>query len=343
MARPNSRRIPEGVVELWRGDLVESCHRVLVAVSDATGRLLAAAGDPFRPVWLRSSAKPFQAAAAFASGAFDDLAPSDEEVAIACGSHGAEEAHLEVVRSLLARLGLDEGKLLCGTHPPLDPAAARRVGDRLSPIHHNCSGSHAAMLALAVRLAVPVESYLEPSGPVQRRILEALAALCDLAPERIPVAPDGCSALTFALPLRAAATAFARLARPEKAPPALRPALSRIAAAMGSRPWYVAGTGRFDTLLAEATGGRLVAKSGAEGVQGVADRATGLGLFLKVADGASRAVAPAALEALRWAGMIDDEALARLEALRRPALANHAGRVVGRTEARVVLRRAEAG
>jgi L-asparaginase II len=230
-------------------------------------------------------------------------------------------------------MGLDDRALRCGAHPPLHAGAAARLGTGPGPVHNNCSGKHAGMLALALRLGEEAGAYLDPGSATQRRILEVVAAVCGTDPGGVLRATDGCSAPTFAVPLRAAARAFALLARPQDAPADLRGALERIAGAMNAHPWWVAGTGRFDTDLMRAGGVRLVSKAGAEAVQGIADRETGLGLFLKVEDGGGRAAAPAAMAVLRALGWLSPDAAGGLAPHAAPVLTNHAGLPVGHIEA----------
>ncbi len=319
-------------VEIFRGETVESVHEIRLAVVEK-GVLRFACGDPDERVFLRSAAKPFQAAAVVASGALDRFGATEEELALVAASHAGEDVHTRGVERLLGRLGLDETSLRCGVHPPFDAATATRLGGAVSALHHNCSGKHAGMLALALALGAPPASYLDPAGPVQRAILEAVACLAGMAPADVVVAIDGCSAPTFSLPLRAAARAFSLLASPEQASEDWQSPLRRVADAITRHPRLVGGSGRFDTRLTSAAEGRLVAKSGAEGVQGIADRERGLGLVLKVADGAQRAVAPATLEVLRQLGW----SAPSLESEHRPDLTNQAGRVVGRIEASLAL------
>ena len=223
-------------------------------------------------------------------------------------------------------------------HLPSDPAmrgAFVAVGAAFTPLHHNCSGKHAGMIAVAIVLGVEPRTYLNPLGPVQQTMRRTVAILCGIAPDDVVTAIDGCSALTFAVPLAAAARAFSCLWRPVRAPTELGAALERVAKAMVAHPYLVGGTGRFDTRLMEAAGSRLVSKAGAEGVQGVANVAIGKGLCLKVRDGAARAVAPATLELLRAANWIDGPVLDRLRGEWRPAIVSFAGKTVGEIVARI--------
>jgi L-asparaginase II len=319
-------------VDVLRGERVESRHSVRFAIR---GPDLSDLRDDDGPVFLRSAAKPFQAAAIVLSGAFDRRGLGDETLAMVAASHSGESCHVSLVASLLSRLGLDESALRCGIHPPFHEPTAAGLGGRFSPLHHNCSGKHAGMLAAALALGVAPASYLDADGAVQRLMRRTVAAVCGLPPQRVVAATDGCGAVTFAVPLSHAARAFALLARPSEAPAELREPLDRVSRAMRAHPRLVGGTDRFDTRLIAASGGRLIAKGGAEGVEGIADCERGLGLCVKVCDGAARAVAPATLEVLRGAGFVADGVLRLLDDLRRPVLRNYAGTAVGRVEATI--------
>src|ERR1051326_743069 len=152
-------------VEVFRGEQLESRHQVDFAVADSRERSTASGGER---VFLRSAAKPFQAAAIVASGALDDLDAGDEMIAIVAASHSGENKHTSLVKRLLSQIGMDESALRCGVHPPFHAETAAQLGDAASPLHHNCSGKHAGMLAVARKLGVPAASYLDVDGPVQR-------------------------------------------------------------------------------------------------------------------------------------------------------------------------------
>ncbi|BBL78529.1 asparaginase [Rubrobacter xylanophilus] len=283
---------------LTRGGLVEGVHRGRLVVCDASGAILEAAGDPEFPVYLRSSAKPFQAMPLVLSGAADALGLGEEELAVACASHNGEQEHLAAVRSLLRKAGLTEEALQSGVHPPLHAPVAEelaRSGERPRPLHGNCSGKHAGMLAVCAHQGWDTGSYRELTHPLQRWVLEIVARMCGVERENIPVPRDGCGVPTFAVPLRGLAAGFARLATGRELPDRLAEASLRIREAMRSRPFMVAGTGRLDTALMQKT--ELVVKSGAEAVF-AAGSPEGWGVALKISDGASRAVRPAAVAAL---------------------------------------------
>ncbi len=318
------------VVSVTRGGFVESVHRVHVAVADASGGLLAAAGDPQRFAFWRSSAKPLQALCLVESGAADAFGLESADLAIACGSHTGTAAHVAAARHLLARAGRVPADLECGPHPPEDPAAAAALsaqGLPPQPLHNNCSGKHAGMIASCVHADWPVAGYLAPEHPLQRWIRAAVVDVTGVEPVG---GVDGCGVPTFGLPLAAMAVAYARLASGTGLPAGRAAAADRLAAAMAANPEAVAGPGHANTLLLALHGGGLLTKGGAEGVwcAGLRGAGAGLGIALKVEDGAGRAAVPvlcAVLDALRLPGGGDP----RLEGLRRPELRNTRGSMVG--------------
>lgn len=323
--------VPPVEVRVYRGEVVESVHQVDVAVVDARGRLLASAGDPKRVTFWRSAAKPFQLLPFVEAGGAERFGLEPGDLAIACGSHGGEPVHVGQVRHFLSAAGMDEGFLRCGAHPPLHEPSARALqarGEAPGRIHCNCSGKHAAMLAFARLLGADPAQYLDPDHPVQERILEAVARETGVPSDRIEVAVDGCGAPVFALPLSAMARAYARLAGAEEGS-----ALGKIRSAMIAHPYLVAGAGRLSTEAMELLRPKLVAKSGAEGVYCAGLVELGVGIALKVRDGAQRAAGPAFTALLEAAGLLGPDARERLARHRRPEVRNHAGVVVGRLEA----------
>jgi L-asparaginase II len=307
---------------------------------------LASWGDPETVTFLRSSAKPLQALACLESGAADHFGFSSEHIALMCASHSGTEDHLRGVGGMLLAIGADESDLQCGTHLPSDPATARRLeasGAQPRPLHHNCSGKHAGMLALSQRLGAARADYLNPQGAAQRRILEAFAEMCGMDPAQVGLGVDGCSAPNFAVPLRAAATAYARIMDPEGMSGERAAACARIRAAMTAHPELVGGPGRFDTRLMQAFRDRIVSKGGAEGYQAFGLPAGALGpgspacgAALKIADGdrAGRAVSAVGLAALSQLGAMGPAELEPLADLMPPRpVENNRGLLVGEMRA----------
>jgi len=322
-------------VTVTRGGLPESRHRVSVAAWRG-GRTVLALGEVAGPVFTRSSAKPFQALELLLSGAAERFGVTDEELAVVCASHGAEERHLDAVRSLLRKGGLGEDALACGVHPPACTRASvalARSGGRPTVLHNNCSGKHSGMVLTALHLGAPVEGYLDPAHPVQVANRRNLALFAGVEPGSIPIGTDGCSAPNFALPLEAQARAFARLAAPDASiPPAHADAARRVVRAMTAHPRMVAWEGEGDAALMGAAPGRLVSKLGAEGVQGVGVPGSGLGLVLKVEDGGARPRLPVTVALLRAAGVLSAEEADRVGPAADTVLRNHRGIEVGRIE-----------
>jgi L-asparaginase II len=262
------------VVEVTRGDVVEARHVVHAVVTDG-GRPVLAAGDGERLTYLRSSAKPIQALPLVR--ARPDL--DDELVAIACASHLARPEQLAAVRRLLDAAPATLEELECGPEP--------------TRLQHNCSGKHAGMLALCRARGWPSRGYRRSGHPCQQAMLAEVAAAAEADPGDLPTAVDGCGVVTFAMPLRLAAAMFARL-------PALEGG-ARVVAAMRARPEMLRGPVAADALFIRALDG-WAAKGGAEGLF-CACSPDGLGLALKVEDGAFRAVLPALGEVLRRLGI----------------------------------------
>lgn len=312
-----------------RGDITESRHRVHAAVVDHEGTLLGTAGVPDLVTHWRSCAKPFQLIPLLRTGFADRIGWGDDEVALACASHGGEPEHVAVVTSMLASLGLEEGDLACGPHTPLTVRGSRILkesGLAATRLHNNCSGKHAAMLALAKGCQWSILGYQVAGHPVQEAALAAIAEWSGIAASKIPSGVDGCSVVTFALPLTGMARAFARLAAAARA--GEEPA-SRIVNVMRTRPFLIGGTDRFDTVLMEETGGAVIAKIGAEGVHTVALVDEPVAFALKVEDGAMRAQQPAVIRLLQHLGVLSADLPERLEAFARAPVLNTRGELVG--------------
>lgn len=340
----------ELLVQVLRNGRLDARHRGAIAVVDASGRLCDHVGDPDLIAYMRSSAKPFQALPLVESGAAERFGFDDAELAITCASHGGEDYHLRAVQGILDKIGLGPEALRCGTHRPLHQPTADALiaaGQEPTVLHCNCSGKHAGMLALCVHLGLPTEDYDDPRHPLQQMILTTLAAMAGLAPEDIGIGVDGCGVPTFALPLRHAAWAYARLVDPAGLPASRARACQRIVAAMRAHPEMVGGTGRLDTELMRAVPD-LVAKGGAAGYQGMGvwgRGGPGLGIALKVEDGdpEGRAVGPAAIEVLRQLGRIAPEQLEQLHKHAVVPVVNNLGKQVGEARACFRLREGQAG
>jgi L-asparaginase II len=304
------------VVEVTRGDIVESLHFGAAAVVDSGGRLVASIGDPSVATFLRSSSKPFQALPFIEMGGAEKFGLTEREIGLICSSHSGTDEHFQTVTDMQKKIGIGETNLMCGTHPPFHGATSRAMilrGETPTPNRHNCSGKHTGMLASASMRGQPLETYLERGSIVQQTILKAFAEMCGVDVGEVELGTDGCSAPVFAVPLRAAALAFARLADPFELAPERAEACRKIWRGMTGNPDMVAGPDRFDTIFMTAMKGRALSKAGAEGYQGLAilpsDGSRGLGIAIKVSDGDldNRASGVIAVEILRQLGVISND------------------------------------
>jgi len=316
-------------IEVTRGEVVESQHRVHAAVILREGAPVASARDPQLVSMWRSCAKFFQVMPLLASGGFDTLGWGSEELALSCASHGGEPEHLVVVARMLASLGLEEGDLACGPHEPLSTRGTklwRDGGKPLTRLHNNCSGKHASMLARAKTAGWAIRGYEHVDHPVQRACLGEVSAWTGVPLDDMPVGVDGCGVPVMALSLERMALAYARFATAIAAGETIP---ARVAAAVRAHPHLLGGTERFDTVLLEETQGAVIAKVGAEGVHSVAVPDRGLGLALKVEDGALRAQQAAVLAALQQLEILPLELPARLAEFAHRPIRNTRGEIVG--------------
>lgn len=324
------------LVEVTRGPRVESRHRGAAAVADANGRLVAAWGQVEEAVYPRSAVKPLQALAVLETGAADAAGMSEAEIALSCASHSGEPMHTEAVTAWLGRIGLQVSDLECGAHPPShSPTASAlvRAGLAPTPVHNNCSGKHCSMLTAVRHKGERLRGYIMADHPVQQRWLATVSELCGVDLSHAPMGIDGCSIPTVAIPIAALARGMARLADPSGLPAERAAALRRIAHAIGARPELVAGSGRFSTTIMNATSGRVLLKGGAEGVYCAAVPALGLGIALKMEDGAGRAAEAAVAAVLRHIGALDEDDWSRLSPALEPTLRNWNGFTIGQIRA----------
>ncbi len=309
-------------VEYTRGGRVESVHSVSVAVV-AGAKAIFVRGETARPVFMRSCAKPFQSWTVVESGAADAFGFTPRELAIMSGSHGGEAEQVGAARSILRKAGLSPAALRCGIHPPTSPKALKalyRARQGPDVLHNNCSGKHSGMLSATKHLGARLETYLDPAHPLQKRNLATVARFSGLPPGKIGLGTDGCSAPTFALPLRAMARAVALFVSEEGS-------ARRVREAMMAHPSMV---GRPCVNLMSAAPGRILAKGGAEGVYLLGLPGKGIGLALKVEDGSARPWVPVLAAILGRLGL-----LAEVRKTAETSICNHAGLEVG--EVRVAL------
>ena len=316
-----------------RGELTESIHVAFAVAVDETRQPFYSTGDPQYLTCIRSSLKPFQAAASVKAGAVDAAEFNDEELALMCASHKGEKIHVKTAQSMLTKLGLTVDDYECGSHFPSDTLTRHRMikeDKEAQPLHNNCSGKHAGMLALAKHLGQGTANYIKKDHPVQRTILEYVQDITGL--ETIPTEIDGCSAPTPFMTLETIAGMFQTLAAGNE------PELKRVFKAMSSCPDLVGGSNHFDTNFIKALTGRGVTKVGGESVRGIALKTQDkgpVGIAIKILDGNFRALPVATMKLLEHLELLTEEELQNLDKFRTKILKNHNQMEIGRIEAHV--------
>lgn len=331
-------KLVKPLINVYRGELLESIHYGHISVVKADGQVLKSWGDNMITYW-RSAAKPFQAMAVILSGAAEEFGLTRQELAVISASHNGEDEHQGVIRSILDKLELSESNLLCGIHPPVHKPTAQLLsskGEKPGPIHNNCSGKHAGLLAVCKQFGWSFDDYNNPKHPLQQYILNIIEEVTDYPANRIYKGIDGCGVVVFGLPLEKMAYAYARLSNPEYLPDKYQNAAWIITESMEEYPQMVAGTDRFNTDLLKTTANKLVAKSGAEGVFCLGihgnEKYPPLGIAVKIADGNSRALPPAVVELLQELDILSDTELNQLKSYHYPDVVNNHQAIVGKLE-----------
>jgi L-asparaginase II len=329
------------VVEVTRGDIVESIHYGGFIVVDSSGKILASLGAQDLLSYPRSSMKPFQALPFIERGGDEAFGFTDQETAILCASHAGTDLHVSVLKGMHQKVGIVEDDLGCGVHWPSDAKtrhAMRAAGEEPTPFRHNCSGKHTGMLAYCALEGWDKGANLDPNHPLQVQIRKTLAEMLRMNPNDLPLGIDGCSAPVYGIPMQNMAEAVARLAEPKNLDQNRAAACRKITAAMMANPVMVAGPGKFDTDLMTTAKGKVFSKGGAEGYQIIGvmpgvieDGAPGLGIAIKISDGdpLGRARAFVSLLILEALGVLDEEDLESLKLQEKRVVKNWRGIEVG--------------
>ncbi len=329
------------LVEVTRGDIVESIHFGAFVLVNSRGDLLAHCGNPDLITYPRSSMKPFQALPFIERGGAEAFGFSAQEIAIMCASHSGTELHRQVLAGMHEKIGTREADLACGVHWPGDSDtrdAMKKTGLEPTPFCHNCSGKHTGMLAHALLRDWDIKDYLDPQHPVQVSIREALAEMVGMALDEMPLGTDGCSAPVYGIPLRNMAHALALLADPVGLKETRAQACQAITAAMMAHPVMIAGPGKFDTVLMTVADGKTFSKGGAEGYQAIGilpgviyEGSPGLGITVKISDGDAkgRARASVTLTILHALGVLDKADLEQLAPYGNVPVKNWRKKIVG--------------
>ncbi len=320
------------MVEVTRGNMVESIHRASYAVVDADGKVVLSGGEYERVTYGRSAIKCMQALPLIESGAADAFNLTDAEISIACASHDGQPQHVKTVQAWLDKIGFTADDLECGSHLPYHiPSMVEllKSGGNETTLHNNCSGKHAGFLTVCKQMGVDQKGYVKYEHPLQQRILGAMESMCGLDLGNAPRGLDGCGIPVIGAPLANIALAMARFADPSDQPEARQEACARIIKAIAAEPFMIAGSDRFCTKIVETTKGRALIKTGAEGVYTGIIPELGLGIALKADDGVTRSAETVIGMILKHLKIIDEATAEKLKDILEPPLFNRAGIQVG--------------
>lgn len=287
MTRGKRTQAADLEISLLREGITESIHHAQAVVCDSRGRVLSVAGDSESAFFIRSALKPFQALAVTTTGALERFDLSNRDLAIICGSHKGTVEQVRQVFNILWHCDVDPTTLKC----PIPPGGH-------SPLQHNCSGKHAGMLAVCQQRNWPLQTYLQRNHPIQQLILSKVAELLQMPAAEFISAHDDCGVPTYFMQLGQMAALYARLSSGDSLD------MERVVRAMTYHPTMVAGEGHFDTELMRLSQGEIVSKTGAEGIQCIGRIGEGMGLAIKVIDGAKRAKYAVAIHLLKQLGWI---------------------------------------
>lgn len=304
-------------VEVLRGNLVESRHRVHFTVVNTKGEVVFSRGNSNYETFWRSAAKPFQAVPLLDAGGQEKFNFIDEEIALFASSHSGEKEHIRVLESILKKIGLVKEVQANGHYISAD---------------NPCSGKHAGMIALGKLLGFDLKNYRDINHPVQQLMLESISQVVGIDKGRVILGIDGCGVPVFGMPIYNMALAYAILGKHDRfeGGRARANSLTKVFKAMTNKPFIVGGSNQLDSILMDALKGRIVAKSGVEGIFCVGIAGDGIGIALKVEDGNYRAIAPVIIPLLNKLGYLPSELLGRLAHRAEPEIKNHRGDVVGR-------------
>ncbi|MGM0444796.1 MAG: asparaginase [Bacillota bacterium] len=332
------------IANVYRSNLIESRHRGDISVTAPDGKLLYYHGDPDKITYLRSAAKPFQTLPVITSKAADHFNFTNKEIAVMCASHNGEDIHIKAVKSILEKINVSEDKLQCGIHDPYYKEASHKLylsGEKPTEIHNNCSGKHAALLALCKYNNWDLDNYLDKDHPVQKLMLKTICDITETKKDDILLGEDGCGVVVFGLSIKNMSLGFAKLANPEYLSDKYKQAAERITESIKEYPEMIAGTKRFNTDLIDAMSGKLTGKMGAEGVFCLGLYNGGPGICVKIEDGNSRAIPPVIIEVLKNLGYLSKENTKKLKKYIKPEVKNHHKHKVGYIEQIITLKESE--
>ena len=324
----------EILVNVTRGNAIESIHRGHIVVVNSKGDILYQLGNPDFNICLRSCAKPLQTLPIITTGTADTFSFTPAELAVMSGSLNGQDYQVNTIKSILNKIGLDERALQCGVHRPSHRATAKKLqeeGRKPSPLHNNCAGKHTAMLALCVHHGWPLDNYISKEHPVQQLIVKTVSSMTEVPIEKIGIGIDGCGVPVFFLPLKNLAISYAKLTSTSDQD------IHRLMEAILSHPEMIAGDERICTDIMRVSGKKVFAKTGAEGGYAMSLMEKGWGVAIKIEDGNNRAMQPVTIEALRQLDIITKKEEDKLQTYHHPVIKNHRKETVGSIETQFSL------
>jgi L-asparaginase II len=324
------------LVEVYRGNVLESFHRGVICVVDRDNNILYSQGDVQQVCYPRSALKFFQQLPLLESGAFEHFHFTPEELAVMCGSHNGEAAHVATVDAILNKIQLQRSDLKCGPQYPSDRSTTNgliRKNEKPQAIHNNCSGKHAGFLAMSVFLQADPASYLDPAHPVQQKVREVTADFHEYPASKMVTALDGCSAPIFSIPVLHQAIAYKNLVDHSRWHAARADACKKVVEAVSSHPFMVAGTGRYCTDMMQICGKKIIGKTGAEGVFSLALTAEKIGCSIKIDDGKMLPQYHVAQAFIKKSGLFQQQETDSLEHYRQENIVNFNKFITGEIKA----------
>ena len=319
-------------VALYRGDNIESVHRLHYVLSDYKKNIVKSAGNPNYKVYPRSAIKPLQGLMVFESGAFEKFNLSSQEITLACASHNGENEHIHLVKDWLKKIGLDESYLMCGGHVPLYLDRQKSLhlkAKEYTSVYNNCSGKHTGFLSSILSLGLDPMDYLNPLHPFQSRLKARLEDLMDYSFSGSDIGIDGCGIPTYFTPLKNLSFGMSQMLS-KNLNQSLIHYFNIIFDSILENPFYLAGTNRLCTQIIENSKNTLV-KVGAEGVYVAVLKDQGLALSLKVEDGSLRAAEAGLVHLLKEFNIFDEKSEFS-QSWKSPKLYNWVGTLIGKTE-----------
>lgn len=318
-----------------RGGITESFHRGVICVVNEHGNIIASLGDVKQICFPRSALKYFQHIPLITSGAFEHFGFTLKDLALMCGSHNGEDMHVEGANHILSKIGLNVSNLGCGSQAPThksDYVKIIRNGQEPTAIHNNCSGKHGGFLAYCVFNGLSTSDYLNLDHPLHQEIRKTSAMMHEMEPEELIPGIDGCSAPIFGMPVYNQAIAYKNLMAPEKFGTAIAKACHMITEAIATYPELIAGTKRYCTDLISVTSGKVIGKTGADGVYSIGIPSKKWGVCIKIDDGKMGPQYNVAQSLLETLNLVSEEEASKLQGYLESEIRNWAGLTTGKTQ-----------